>query len=102
MTSLSWKCFPAFMILEQVPEELVVNLMVVLHFRRFHECPKRARAAVRGSAFQVRETSLYIGAQQLGCPPRLFKVFERRIDVVRQIALRLAQVLDFRGFAVQT
>ena len=32
--------------LEQIPQELVVNVVVILHLRCFHKCPKLARAAI--------------------------------------------------------
>ena len=32
--------------LEQIPEKLVIDVMMVLHFRRFHEGAQQARAAI--------------------------------------------------------
>src|SRR6201987_6565107 len=74
-------------VLEQVPEELVVDFVVVLHFRRFHEGAKRTRATVGGGAFQVREACFYVGAQELGRPGGLLEIIQSGVDVVRQIPL---------------
>jgi hypothetical protein len=32
--------------LEQIPQELVVDVVVILHFRGFHESPQKARTAI--------------------------------------------------------
>ena len=53
--------------LEKVPEELVVNLVVELHFGRFHEGAELARAAIGGSLFQIRVAGFYILAMTLLC-----------------------------------
>ncbi len=48
--------------LELVPEELVVDLVVVLHFGRLHKRAKRACAAIRRGLLQVRIASLHVRA----------------------------------------
>jgi hypothetical protein len=49
--------------LEQVPEELVVDLVVVLDFGALDEGAEIVGAAVGGSALQFRIARLYIRAQ---------------------------------------
>src|ERR1700675_4482663 len=44
--------------LEQVPQELVVDLVVELDFLRFDESAQRARTTIRGGLFQVGITAL--------------------------------------------
>lgn len=34
--------------LKQAPQELIVDFVVKLHFRRFHHIPKQARTPIRG------------------------------------------------------
>jgi hypothetical protein len=48
--------------LEQVPEELVVHLVVILHFLRLDESAQCARAAVGGRALQIGIAVFHIGA----------------------------------------
>jgi hypothetical protein len=55
-------------VLEQIPEELVVDLMVELHLWRFDEGPQRARAAIRGGLLQIGVTPLNIFAEKRRCP----------------------------------
>ncbi len=76
--------------------------MVVLHFRRFDERPQQPRAPVRRRLLQVRITALHVLAQQRRGPLRALEVRQRVVDVVRQVPLRLAQVLDAGGLALQT
>jgi len=83
------------LILEEVPQELVVDLMVVLHFGGFDEGAERARAAIGGSAFQVGVAAFDVGAEELGGPVGFFKMVDGRVDVVRKIPLGLAKILDF-------
>ena len=87
--------------LELVPEVLVVNVVVVLHLRRFHERSQQARTAIGRSLLQVGVAALHILAQQLGRPVSVAEVLQRVVDVVRQIAFGLAQVLDLRGLALK-
>ena len=75
--------------------------MVVLHFGRLYKRAERTRAAVRGSLLEVCVTALNISAQQLRGPFRFLEIFQRRVDVVWQVAFCLAQVLDLRGVAIQ-
>src|SRR4051812_6701518 len=60
--------------LELVPEELVVDLVVELHFLRLHDAAEEARAAVRGRLLQVGVAALYVLAQQFGGPLGLAKI----------------------------
>ena len=48
--------------LEQIPEELVVDLVVVLDFRWFDEGAESTRAAIGGVLFEVGVTDLYVSA----------------------------------------
>ena len=60
-----------FRSLEQVPEELVVDLVVVLHFRRLDEGAQQARAAVGRGLLQVGVAALDVVAEQLAWSTRL-------------------------------
>src|SRR4029077_9177938 len=79
--------------LEEVPEELVVHFVVVLHFRRFYKRAKRPWATVGGSAFQIGIAALHVRAEQLGGPVGFLEIINRGVDVVRQIPFGLTQVL---------
>jgi len=46
--------------LEQVPQKLVVHLVVILHFLRFHERAQRARAAVGRGTLQISVAALHV------------------------------------------
>src|SRR5271155_796468 len=87
--------------LELVPEKLVINFVVELHFLRLHKSTEQARAAVRRRFLQVSISALHIFAEQLCRPRGVAEILNRRVDVVRQIALRLAEVLDLRCVAVE-
>src|ERR1700722_9591223 len=87
--------------LELVPQILVVDLMMELHLRSFYESPESASAAVRGGLFQVGIAAFDIFAEQGFRPIGFAEVFDCRVNVVRQVTLRLAQVLDLRGLAIQ-
>src|SRR4051794_29473851 len=80
--------------LKQVPQKLVVDIVVVLHFGRFHECAELARAAIGGGAFQIGIALLDVLAEDLRRPGGLIELFDRLVNVVRQVAFCLAQVLD--------
>ncbi len=80
--------------LEVIPEVLVVNLMMELHFWCLHEVAKSAGAAISGSLFQISVTGFHITAEQLCIPLGLAEAFQRIIDVVRKIALSGPQVRD--------
>lgn len=54
---------PCFRGLKKVPEELVVNLVMVLHFRGLHERPERTRTAVGSRLLQIRIARLNVLAQ---------------------------------------
>src|SRR5262245_2049712 len=51
--------------LEQVPQELVVYLVVVLHLRRFDEGSKSPRTPIRRSTLQIGKARLHVGPQEL-------------------------------------
>ena len=48
--------------LKQIPQELVIDLVVKLDFLRFYERSQSAGAAVGGGLFQIRVTALHIFA----------------------------------------
>jgi len=48
--------------LEQIPEELVVDVVVILHLGRLHEGSEQTRTAVGGGLFQVGVTAFYVFA----------------------------------------
>src|ERR1700730_17822707 len=76
--------------------------MVELHLGSFNNRAQVSRAAVGRSALQVNVTSLDVGAEKLGGPIGFFEVFERRVNVVRQIPLGGAQSLNFRNLPIQS
>src|SRR5579863_962812 len=49
--------------LEQIPQELVVDLVVVLHLGWLDDGAQQPRAAVRRRLFQIGETLLHVRAQ---------------------------------------
>jgi hypothetical protein len=59
---------PTSIFLEQIPEVLVIYIVVILNFGRLHECAQQARTAIRRGPLQVGITALNIGAQKLRCP----------------------------------
>jgi hypothetical protein len=83
------------LILEEVPEELVVDLVVVLDFGRFDEGAEGAGAAIGGSAFEIGVAALDVGAEELGGPVGLFEMIDGGIDVVGEISFGLAKIFDF-------
>src|SRR5580658_5621942 len=87
--------------LEQIPQELVVDLVMELDFRRFDEGSQSARATVGGGLLQVGIAAFDVFAQKSCGPLGIAEVLERVVNVVGQIALGLAQVLDLRSFAVE-
>ena len=46
--------------LEHIPKELIVDFVVILHFRRLHERAQQPRAAVRRRLLQVRVSPLHV------------------------------------------
>src|SRR5271170_5388519 len=86
--------------LEQIPEELVVDLVVILDLRSLHEGAKIARTAVRRRFLEVGIAALDVGADDFGDPLRLVEVIECGVDVVGQIAFGLAEIFDLGSFAV--
>src|SRR5579862_3870545 len=85
--------------LELVPEELVIHLVVELHFLCLYECPQQARAAVRRPFLQVGVAALHVFAEQLRRPRGVAEILNRRVDVVGQKTLRLTQVFNVRCVA---
>lgn len=87
--------------LETVPEELVVDLVVVLDFRGFDEGAQSAGAAICGGLFEIGVACLDVGTEKLAGPLSLLKILQSGIDIVRKIALGLAKVPDFGSVAVE-
>jgi hypothetical protein len=87
--------------LETVPEELVVDLVVVLDFRGFDEGAQSPGAAISGGLFEIGVACLDVGTEKLGGPISLLKILQSGINIVRKIALGLAKVLDFGSVAVE-
>ena len=56
--------------LEQIPERLVVDLVVELDFGALDDGSQFARAAVGGGLLQVGVAALHVGAQDLADPLR--------------------------------
>src|SRR5882762_4347886 len=69
--------------LEQIPKELVVNFVVILHFGRFDESTQLTRTTVGRSLFEISIASLHVRSEKGRGPFSLAKVVERRINVVR-------------------
>src|SRR5882757_4899987 len=69
--------------LEQIPKELVVDFVVILHLGRFDESTQLTRTAVRRSLFEISIASLHVRSEKGRGPFSLAKVVERRINVVR-------------------
>ena len=61
------------MLLEQIPERLVVDRVVELHFGAFDDGAQFARAAVGGGLLQIGITALHVGAENLGNPLEALK-----------------------------
>src|SRR5437660_5653921 len=89
-------------LLELVPQELVVHLVVELHLGDLHHRPERTRAAIRGDALQFRVAAFDVRAKQGRGPLRLLEIFQRGVNVVRQVALGGAQILDLGDLPVQS
>src|ERR1700737_653447 len=87
--------------LEEVPEERIVDLVVVLNFGGFDESAEGAGKAIRGGLFQIGIPSLDVGSEKFGGPFGFAEVIECDVDVVREIALGLAKILDFGSFAFE-
>ena len=73
--------------------------MVVLDLGRFYECTESARAAIGSRLLEIGVTALYIFSQKLRSPFRLAEILHCVINVVGQVALGLAKILDLRGLA---
>jgi hypothetical protein len=74
---------------------------MVLDLWHLHECAQQTRATICRRLLQVGATRLYVLAEQPRCPGCVAEVVDCGIDVVRQIALRLAQVGDLRLGPIQ-
>ena len=81
--------------LEQIPQILVIALVVVLHLLRLDKRAQQARAAV-GVAV------LHFVAQQIGRPLRRAEVRKSVVDVIGQEALGLAQARLAADAALQS
>jgi len=86
--------------LELVPEVLIVDLVVILHFRRFDDRTQEAGAAIGRGLLEIGEATLYIGAEEFRGPGGGAEVLESGVDVVGQVAFGLAEVLDLGDFAI--
>ncbi len=86
--------------LEQIPKELIVDVVVILDFGRLHESSQQARTAVRRGLLQICIAALHFFAEKLGGPICFAEVRQRVVDVIRQVTLGLAQILDLCGFAI--
>src|SRR5882724_13714148 len=88
--------------LELSPQQLVIDIVVELYLARLYNRTEQASATICRSLFQVGVAPLHILTQQL-CRPLCFaEVFERCVDVIRQITLRLSQVIDLRRLSVKS
>src|SRR5208283_1399245 len=65
--------------LKQIPQELVVHLVVELYFGCLDNRAQQARAAVGGCLLQVGVASLHIFAEEFGCPIGFAEVVDRRV-----------------------
>ncbi len=74
--------------------------MVELHFRSLNESTKIACTAVGRGLLQIGKPSLHVRTEDLGDPLRALEVVDGCLDVIRQVALGLAQILDLRGGSV--
>ena len=77
---------------EHVPQELVIDVVVILHLLRLDEGPQETRAAVGGGLLQVGVAALDVLTEQLRRPVGGAEVIERSVDIVGQVAFRLAEV----------
>src|ERR1700692_1270666 len=87
--------------LEHVPEELIVDFVVVLDFGLFNEGAEESWAAIGAGLFQVGVTALDVFAQEGGRPFGNLEVVDRVVDVVGEIARGGTQTLYFGDVAVQ-
>src|SRR5260370_2154880 len=60
--------------LEQVPQELVVDVVVILHLGRFDKSSEQTRTAVRRRLLQVCVASLHVFTEKLRRPVRFAEV----------------------------
>jgi len=81
--------------------ELVINLVVVLHFGHFDTVPSARGQRSAAARLQIRIAAFDIGAENLGGPFGFLEVFNSRVDVVRQKTLRRTQVLDLGDLPVR-
>src|SRR5882762_4901712 len=86
--------------LEHVPEELVVDLVVVLHFGSLNESSQQARTTIRRGLLEVGVAALDVFTEKLRGPVGFAKVLEGIVDVVGQVAGSLPQILDLGGLAM--
>src|ERR1017187_4492236 len=88
--------------LEHIPERLVIDRVVELHFRAFYAGSQFARRPVGGGLLQVGIAALHIGAKNLCDPLRCLEIVDRRLDVVRQELAAATEAFGFRDLPVDT
>src|ERR1035441_7300638 len=88
-------------LLEHIPERLVVDLVVELHFAALDDGAQFARAAVGRGQLQFGIAALYVFAQNRFDPGGRLEVRDGLLDVVGQIASAGAQVLRLGDLAVE-
>ena len=63
-------CFTTPNLLKLIPKVLVINIVVILHFRRLHKRAQQPRAPIRGSPFQISISLFDVGPEQRVIPLR--------------------------------
>src|SRR5579859_6871772 len=86
--------------LEEVPERLIVNRVVELNLRTFHNRSEQSGTAIGRGFFEVRITPLHIGAENLRDPVGRFEIRDGLVDVVRQVTAARAEPVQLGDFAV--
>src|ERR1700729_3473249 len=87
--------------LKHIPKVLVIDVVVVLHLRRFHKRAQQPWAPIRGRLLQIRVSLFDVASQQRIGPLRSMEVLQCGVDVIRQEPLRLANILDLRRLPVE-
>src|SRR5579862_5248504 len=91
---------PRSRLLEQVPEGLVVDGVMELHFGALDDGAQESRATIGGGLLQIGVAALDVGAENLRNPVGIPEVGDGLVDVVGQVAATLAQPLGLRNLAV--
>ena len=71
-----------FPVLKQVPEELVVDVVVVLDFGCLNKASQKARATIGSILLELAVALLHICAKQRGSPIRIAEILHGVVDVV--------------------